>query len=591
MGLWKRAKKAERPAHGVALAPTRGALREELILATLEALQERSGADRFGVWLAETPGDDRCRGQMRDADMEPTPEAWNRLDLEAVFPRGWRKRGRSIAQEVKELRNRPLIGPLVGLRRALWAPVEGPGGWHGLLLAGWKNPGGAQPRTAVEVVAAELALALNLRKAEEAARERAREPAFARRVLTGGEKEADGEELREVLRQGAREAGMEFLAAGRLAAESEEAPVQNWTCADGESAAQLESEPLRSLWTGALESGRETHPERKPVSLNQIVLRALELQRFGAPVGSVRVETSLDPQSPPLAGDPDRLQQVVLNVVANAQQAIEHGSGHGTIRVATRRTGDGRLQLEVSDDGPGIPAALLARIFDPFFTTKPAGVGTGLGLSIVRDIVREHGGQVYAANRPGCGAVFTVELPFAEPERVTPVRGWKCPGRPAPAAPPVAPPVAERNLEALPRGWRAAAARVLVVEDEPTVARLIADVLCDEGMDVEVLLDASEALDRAARRSYDLVICDLKMPGLDGQHFYQALARQGSLLCERFLFVTGDALSAPTMDFLKRNRLAYVHKPFRVDELTRAVRETLKAGAAGVKHAAGRNRT
>src|SRR2546428_13530313 len=117
--------------------------------------------------------------------------------------------------------------------------------------------------------------------------------------------------------------------------------------------------------------------------------------------------------------------------------------------------------------------------------------------------------------------------------------------------------------------------RVLVVEDEPTVARLIADVLEDEGMRVDVLLDGRAALDLAARNSYDLVICDMKMPGLDGQHFYKSLERAQNPLRERFLFVTGDIVAAQTREFLERNRLPHVAKPFRVEELTEKVHGVL----------------
>jgi DNA-binding response OmpR family regulator len=111
------------------------------------------------------------------------------------------------------------------------------------------------------------------------------------------------------------------------------------------------------------------------------------------------------------------------------------------------------------------------------------------------------------------------------------------------------------------------------------VARLIADVLEDEGMHVDVLLDGGEALDRAARESYDLVICDMKMPGLDGQHFYESLARNGNSLRERFLFVTGDVMAAHTREFLMRNKLPHVAKPFRVEELTEKVRAVLETRA------------
>jgi CheY-like chemotaxis protein len=104
---------------------------------------------------------------------------------------------------------------------------------------------------------------------------------------------------------------------------------------------------------------------------------------------------------------------------------------------------------------------------------------------------------------------------------------------------------------------------------------LIADVLEDEGMVVEVLLDGREALGRAATQAFDLVICDMKMPGLDGQNFYKSLERSGNALRKRFLFVTGDILAAHTREFLERNHLPHVAKPFRVEELTEKVRSVL----------------
>jgi CheY-like chemotaxis protein len=141
---------------------------------------------------------------------------------------------------------------------------------------------------------------------------------------------------------------------------------------------------------------------------------------------------------------------------------------------------------------------------------------------------------------------------------------------------------------------------VLVVEDEPTVARLIADVLEDEGMSAEVLMDGRAALDRAAREHYDLVICDMKMPGLDGQNFYKALVRAGNSLRGRFLFVTGDEVAPQTQKFLERHRLPHVAKPFRVEELTEKVKQvlagktprrsmTVATPAAGTKKKAARN--
>src|SRR5713226_695828 len=334
-----------------------------------------------------------------------------------------------------------------------------------------------------------------------------------------------------------------------------------------------EAERAGAILRQLLLNVRETPPERRLVSLNQIVHRAMDLQRFSLAAEKIRVEIDLDPALPFIQGDPGHLQQVLMNLVGNARQAIEEHGQDGTIRLRTKRIGERRVLLEVADNGPGISQAILARIFDPFFTTKPAGVGTGLGLAIVLSVVHEHGGQVHVVSPPQGGAIFQIEFPAAaetaQPEAM---------GSPLP-----------RQKHALPEGTEAMGrenryapafetgkvARVLVVEDEPTVARLIADVLEDEGMRVEVLLDGREALDCAARQTFDLVICDMKMPGLDGQHFYNSLERSGNPLRERFLFVTGDIIAAQTREFLERNHLPHVAKPFRVEELTEKVHGVL----------------
>jgi signal transduction histidine kinase/CheY-like chemotaxis protein len=338
-----------------------------------------------------------------------------------------------------------------------------------------------------------------------------------------------------------------------------------------------EAERAGTILRQLLLSAREARPERKRVALNQVVQRAMDLQRFGSASEKIRIELDLDPTLPFVTGDAGQLQQVLMNLIGNARQAIVQAGRAGTIRLRTARNGDSRMVLQVIDDGPGIPQAILARIFDPFFTTKPAGVGTGLGLAIVLSVVREHGGQVSVSSPPEGGSIFTVELPVEAESSVEPGRRFLDEGE---QALPVAQESAARKnrpqalqrvqVQPAPRSNHRGT-RVLVVEDEPTVARLIADVLEDEGLHVDVLLDGREALERAGREPFDLVICDMKMPGLDGQNFYQSLSRARNPLQERFLFVTGDVIAQPTQEFLERNRLPHVAKPFRVEELTEKV--------------------
>jgi signal transduction histidine kinase/ActR/RegA family two-component response regulator len=322
-----------------------------------------------------------------------------------------------------------------------------------------------------------------------------------------------------------------------------------------------------------LMNGRESRSERCKVSLNQVVSRTMDLQKRRPASEKVNVELDLDAALPFVLGDAGQLQQVLMNLISNARHALEQCGEGGTIRISTKCVDSGgRARLEVSDNGPGIPPAIISRIFDPFFTTKPAGIGTGLGLTIVMGVMREHGGQVKVVTPAKGGAAFTLEFPAAPAEQTHPLAAYETrarePNREVAAAhssplPEVAPP------------GSSTATRVLVVEDEPTVARLISDVLEDEGFQVEASLDGYEALERAARASYDLVVCDMKMAGLDGQHFYETLACMGSPQSKRFLFVTGDALSSHTREFLERHHLPHVAKPFRVEELLEKVRRVL----------------
>ncbi len=371
--------------------------------------------------------------------------------------------------------------------------------------------------------------------------------------------------------------------------------------------------------------------ERVRVSVNDVVERTLALRRHELAEQNILVDLSLEARLPATLADASQLQQVLLNLIVNAEQAIGLHSRlrkprkrYGCIWVRTRRISRERVMIEVIDDGPGIAADVALRIFDPFFTTKPAGMGTGLGLSIASGIVQEHGGQISVENVLGRGAAFRIELPFADlaDNAITIVNGrdtrsrtraarateshyCRAPGFTAAhyfesAGDSNGDGPASEECCSEGRGSEAVAAapgreraetpfpirqRILVVEDEPTVAGLIADVLSQEGYIVDTVLDSREGLELTRTQAYDLVICDLRMPHLDGRGFYGELVRQESPLTNRLLFVTGDTVALHTSEFLKQSGSAHLAKPFLVEELKQVVEQTL-AEARRQEHAA-----
>ncbi len=321
-----------------------------------------------------------------------------------------------------------------------------------------------------------------------------------------------------------------------------------------------EAERARHIVKNLLYFARENKPERTRVHLNEIVERTLALRSYELKVENIRVECELGADLPATMADAHQLQQVVVNLLANSEQALLEGRGQGRIWVRTRLAAGRRICLEISDDGPGIPPEIASRIFDPFFTTKPPGVGTGLGLSIVYGIVQQHDGEVLFESQRGAGAKFTVELPV--------VAAAQDDSGSRPSSAPDREPVSVH--------W----GRVLVVEDEPAIAQLIADVLREEGHNVDAVLDSQEGLTRLSRGRYDIVICDLRMPRLDGPAFYDALVRTASPLQDHILFITGDTLSPRTQKFLESHRAPYLAKPFLVEELKLAVHRLLVSGSS-----------
>jgi nitrogen fixation negative regulator NifL len=298
---------------------------------------------------------------------------------------------------------------------------------------------------------------------------------------------------------------------------------------------------------------RQHPPERKEVRLNQVVEEAVELLAYPLRVDDVNVALRLAPELPVLWADPHQLHQVVVNLITNAHQAMRAAPQPRRLVITTSvDAAKGKVSLEVADTGPGVPAEIRGRIFEPFFTTKPEGQGTGLGLPLCQGIVERHGGAIRVESEPGRGATFTVEIPVVEP----------------PAAERA---VGEPKAVALER-----TAAILVVDDEVEVGRLLADLLTAEGHEVETASDGAAALEKLEGRDYDLILSDLRMPRLDGPGFYRAVERRRPALLPRFIFLTGDTLSAETREFLERVSAPSLSKPFDFAQVRAVVTRALQ---------------
>jgi len=286
-----------------------------------------------------------------------------------------------------------------------------------------------------------------------------------------------------------------------------------------------------------------------PVQVNQVVEGALEVAGYGLRTSDVEVTLDLAFDVPPVRGDGDQLTLVVMNLVVNAQHALQTQPPPRRLEIITRRA-DGQVRIEIGDNGPGIPPEIAERIFDPFFTTKPQGVGTGIGLSVCHGIVSAHEGTIAVAAPPEGGTRFTVELPAS-----------------AGAAAP--PPTAEEPGPV--RG------RILVVEDEVEIAQMIAEVLGRDGHDILLAASGREALDRIDGQRVDLILSDLRMPDLDGPALYARLAACRPALARRMVFVTGDVLTPETGSFLNQAGLPVLEKPIDPYDLRLKVRSYLSA--------------
>jgi CheY-like chemotaxis protein len=296
---------------------------------------------------------------------------------------------------------------------------------------------------------------------------------------------------------------------------------------------------------------RSKPKQRGPVQINATIEAALEIVAYGLRTADIEVVRELAPDLPPVWADGDQLHQVFANLFVNAQQALQNAAGPRRLIITTGYDA-ASIWVEVADNGPGIPADIAKRIFDPFFTTKPQGVGTGVGLSVCHGILAAHDGEITLKSLPGEGAVFLLRLPRSEHK-----------GEAVAAAD-----------TTLPRRR----GRILVVDDEPDIGQLLAEILERDGHRVERALSGRDALARLGNGPVDLIISDLRMPDMDGPSLYRHLARERPELAARMVFVTGDTLGADLTGFLSEIGARVLEKPLDPEEISRKVQTLLAPG-------------
>jgi len=309
-----------------------------------------------------------------------------------------------------------------------------------------------------------------------------------------------------------------------------------------------------------LSFARKQKPERTLTSVNEILERTVELRSYELQVNNIAILLELDPQLPRTIADKHQLQQVFLNVITNAEQAMLETKGRGKLGIRTRSdTAGGRVVIEIADDGPGIPEQHLTRIFDPFFTTKEVGKGTGLGLSLAYGIIKEHAGNIYARSKLGEGSTFVIELPVIGDLH----EGARLPEELVPQA---------LHFENLVRGKR-----ILVVDDEKYILDFFVEVFQMYPVDVDTACDGRAALDMMQLHEYDLIVTDFKMPQMSGRELFEWIKEHRPHLASRIVFVTGDTVSPETRSFFESTANRYLAKPFRIEEVREVVQRTLEA--------------
>ena len=318
-----------------------------------------------------------------------------------------------------------------------------------------------------------------------------------------------------------------------------------------------EATRIGRITSNLLAFARAGSKERTLVELNETVRRTFALRSYHLTTLNITVNLELDDANPKAWANGSEVQQLLLNLLINAEQALTSVPERRAITIRTMAAGDEGVQLQVADTGPGIPTDIQEKIFDPFFTTKREGTGTGLGLSICYGIAHDHGGRISVRSVPGHGATFTVALP----------RDARTRQRTTPAPMPV--PLEARQPEG--------ALSVLLIDDEEGLRRAVVSFLTRRGMHIIAVEDGGDALRVLRRERFDVIVSDVRMPGMSGGEFLERLRREHPTMVNRLIFTTGDTFATDTSSLLRDAGVPSLVKPYDFAKLESVLHEVAEA--------------
>lgn len=309
----------------------------------------------------------------------------------------------------------------------------------------------------------------------------------------------------------------------------------------------------RTIVTDLLRFARRENVEKEIININNVLNQTIALRRYALKVNNIDVEFDLQADIPHVEGNFTRLQQVFLNLLINAEQAIKSENGSGLIKIhSLYNKKKNSVLVEVSDNGTEIPQENIRKIFDPFFTTKEVGKGTGLGLSTSYGIIKDHNGNIRVKSSKNL-TTFIVSLPA--------VKGG----------------VRMQRHDSSDEGdIMKSKESILVVDDEPVIVSLLEDFLMRKGFQILTAVSAKEAFSKLEKKDIEVIVTDFHMPEMDGKRFYEELKAKRPEMLNRIIFITGDTMDNEVRSFIEGVNAPYVKKPFSLSEIADLIYAVVK---------------